>query len=135
MSEMNEARRYLKEALERGRHYMKHVSRVLGRNDAYIQQYIKNGVPEWLDERDRELLKERYGIDPAPLKPPAKQPKPLLVAVRGASDVDPQLGAEIKDELLEQQFLDLWSGLRIDAKIATVNIMREVAKISGRKVS
>lgn len=39
------------------------LSRLLGRNDAYIQQYVKRGSPAWLDERDRRLLAQFFGVD------------------------------------------------------------------------
>lgn len=39
------------------------LSRMLGRNQAYIQQYIKRGVPRRLSERDRQMLARYFGID------------------------------------------------------------------------
>ncbi|OYW86211.1 MAG: peptidase S24, partial [Sphingobium sp. 32-64-5] len=32
------------------------LSRLIGRNPAYIQQFIKRGTPRRLDERDRRIL-------------------------------------------------------------------------------
>lgn len=49
------------------------ASYALGHDHAYIQQYIRRGTPEWLAERDRELLCRLYDLDPARLRPPAKQ--------------------------------------------------------------
>lgn len=39
------------------------LSRMLGKNPAYIQQYIKRGTPKKLDEDDRRKLAEFYAVD------------------------------------------------------------------------
>ena len=38
------------------------LSRLLGRNPAYIQQFIKRGVPKKLDEEDRRTLARYFGV-------------------------------------------------------------------------
>ena len=38
------------------------ISRLLGRNAAYVQQFIKRGLPARLDERDRQLLARYFGV-------------------------------------------------------------------------
>lgn len=38
------------------------VSKILGRNSAYVQQFIKRGTPQKLDERDRAILAQRFGV-------------------------------------------------------------------------
>jgi phage repressor protein C with HTH and peptisase S24 domain len=38
------------------------LSRMLGRNPSYIQQFIKYGVPRKLAEEDRRLLAEHFGV-------------------------------------------------------------------------
>lgn len=47
---------------ERGEDYAG-LSRLIGRNPAYIQQFIKRGSPRRLDERDRALLARYFRID------------------------------------------------------------------------
>jgi len=47
---------------ERGDDYVG-LSRLLGRNPAYIQQYIKRGTPRRLAEEDRRLLARYFGVD------------------------------------------------------------------------
>lgn len=48
------------------------LSRLLGRNAAYIQQYIKRGAPRELAERDRNTLARYFGVDEEELGgPPA----------------------------------------------------------------
>lgn len=39
------------------------LSQLIGRNAAYIQQYIKRGTPAYLDERDRRILADYLGVD------------------------------------------------------------------------
>jgi hypothetical protein len=49
---------------ERGEDYAG-LSRLLGRNPAYVQQYIKRGTPRRLAEEDRRVLARYFGIDEA----------------------------------------------------------------------
>ena len=46
---------------ERGQDYAG-LSRLIGRNAAYIQQYIKRGVPKRLAEEDRRQLARYFGV-------------------------------------------------------------------------
>jgi Peptidase S24-like len=46
------------------------LSRLLGRNAAYVQQFIKRGVPRKLDEEDRRTLARYYGVPEASLGGP-----------------------------------------------------------------
>lgn len=46
------------------------LSKMLGRNAAYLQQYIKRGSPRFLEERDRRLLADFFGVDEARLAGP-----------------------------------------------------------------
>jgi len=41
------------------------ISKLLGRNPAYIQQFVKRGSPRKLDEADRKLLARYFGVDEA----------------------------------------------------------------------
>jgi hypothetical protein len=43
------------------------LSRLIGRNAAYIQQFIKRGVPKKLDEEDIQLLATYFGVSPVEL--------------------------------------------------------------------
>ena len=51
---------------ERGEDYAG-LSRLIGRNPAYVQQYIKRGSPRRLAEADRRLLARYFGVDEASL--------------------------------------------------------------------
>lgn len=46
---------------ERGDNYAD-LSRLIGRNAAYIQQFIKRGTPRKLDEDDRRVLARYFGV-------------------------------------------------------------------------
>ncbi|MEA3016567.1 MAG: hypothetical protein QOI38_1289 [Sphingomonadales bacterium] len=66
---------------ERGADYLS-LSRLLGRNAAYIQQYIKRGTPRRLGEDDRRLLARYFGVAEEVLGgPPAPDPADGLVRV------------------------------------------------------
>lgn len=51
------------------------LSRLLGRNAAYIQQYIKRGVPRRLAEEDRRKLARYFDVDEAVLGGPGRPPE------------------------------------------------------------
>ncbi|MCY7339811.1 MAG: peptidase S24 [Sphingomonas bacterium] len=51
------------------------LSRLLGRNDAYIQQYLRKGTPRRLPERDRRTLARYFAVPDAMLGGPAGDPE------------------------------------------------------------
>ena len=65
---------------ERGSDYTS-LSRLLGRNAAYIQQYVKRGVPRKLDADDRRVLARYFGVDEMVLgaAPPPRSPAIVMV--------------------------------------------------------
>jgi hypothetical protein len=65
---------------ERGEDYAG-LSRLLGRNPAYIQQYIKRGSPRRLAEADRRLLARYFSVDESLLGGPEAEPGRGLVPV------------------------------------------------------
>ena len=50
------------------------LSRLLGRNAAYVQQFIKRGVPRRLSEDDRHKLARYFGVDESLLGGPVRAP-------------------------------------------------------------
>ncbi|RED16124.1 peptidase S24-like protein [Parasphingopyxis lamellibrachiae] len=58
-------------ARERGDDYSA-LSRMIGRNAAYIQQFIKRGTPRRLAEQDRRILAEYFAVDERMLGAPAE---------------------------------------------------------------
>ena len=58
------------------------LSKMLGRNAAYLQQYVKRGSPQFLEERDRKLIADVLGVDEARLgAPPAHATGNKLVSI------------------------------------------------------
>jgi hypothetical protein len=49
------------------------LSRLVGRNPAYIQQFIKRGSPRRLPERERAILARYYGVDACVLGAPKEE--------------------------------------------------------------
>lgn len=56
------------------------LSRLLGRNSAYIQQFIKRGTPRKLDGDDLRLLARYFGVPPSALgaTPDLAEPEDML---------------------------------------------------------
>ncbi|WP_232280380.1 S24 family peptidase [Sphingomonas sp. PAMC 26605] len=97
------------------------LSRMLRRNDAYLQQYVRRGTPRDLAERDRALLAAYFRVDPVELGGLAA---PRLAPIRRL-DVEVSagpgtLGADVPEEgamLLDPRLLD---SLRLDAEHAAM---------------
>jgi phage repressor protein C with HTH and peptisase S24 domain len=51
------------------------LSRMLGKNPAYVQQYLRRGTPKRLAEEDRALLADYYGISERELGAPERSGK------------------------------------------------------------
>jgi phage repressor protein C with HTH and peptisase S24 domain len=51
------------------------LSRMLGRNPAYIQQFVRRGVPKRLKEEERRKLARYFAISEALLGRPAEEPR------------------------------------------------------------
>ena len=49
------------------------LSALLGRNAAYLQQFVRKGSPRKLEENDRRTLAEFFGVDEAELGAPARE--------------------------------------------------------------
>lgn len=70
---------------EKGEDYAS-LSRMIGRNPAYLQQYIKRGTPRRLAEEDRHVLARYFRVPEtllgAPADRPARQPMGDIARVR-----------------------------------------------------
>jgi phage repressor protein C with HTH and peptisase S24 domain len=75
MAEVNQ-RAVLERLIEERREDYAGLSRLIGRNAAYIQQFVKRGVPRQLAERDRRTLARYFNVPDEALGGPA----PLLAA-------------------------------------------------------
>lgn len=79
---MDDPRATLDELIrQRGVNYSS-ISRLLGRNVSYIQQFIRKGSPRYLDERDRQILAQFFGVDEAVLGGPTALATPIVQLVQ-----------------------------------------------------
>ena len=86
---------------ERGDDYAS-LSRLLNRNAAYIQQFIKRGSPRKLDEEDRRTLSRYFGIDESVLGATAVAPVAetgLALVPRYSLGASAGPGAHAEDEV------------------------------------
>ena len=79
---MNDPRAVLDDLIrQRGVNYSS-ISRLLGRNVSYIQQFLRKGSPRHLDERDRHILAQFFGVDEAVLGGPTALATPIVQLVQ-----------------------------------------------------
>ena len=78
---MDEARKALDELIQQRGYNYSSISRLLGRNAAYIQQYIRRGSPRSLDEQDRAVLARFFGVDEKVLGAPDRRSGPVVELV------------------------------------------------------
>lgn len=64
---MDDARRVLEGLIRENGCNFSALSRLLGRNDAYIQQYLRRHSPRVLDDSDIGILAQFFGVDPGVL--------------------------------------------------------------------
>ena len=91
---------------ERGDDYA-NLSRLIGRNAAYIQQFIKRETPRKLDEADREKIARYFSIDERLLGGPATRggsARALVEVPRLAVGASAGPGALVGDEAAVGQF-------------------------------
>ena len=83
------------------------LSRMLGRNPAYIQQFVRRGVPRRLGEDERRKLARYFGISESLLGGPAESnagPIGLLSVKRHPVTVSAGPGAIVTEELGKPYF-------------------------------
>jgi len=66
---------------DRGENYGA-ISRMIGRNPTYIQQFVKRGSPRKLDEDDRRILARYFGVPEEMLGGPAEKSYPVSQRLR-----------------------------------------------------
>lgn len=104
---MNDARLFLERlCAERGEDFAG-LSRMLGRNSAYIQQFVRRGVPKRLGENERRKLARYFGVSEALLGGPAEETgavRGLLSVKRHPVIVSAGPGAIVAEELGKPYF-------------------------------
>lgn len=71
---MDDVRNHLQKLMEERGDDCLSISRLLGHNAAYFQQYLRRGVPKKLREEDRRTLAAYFGIDETDLGGPPPSP-------------------------------------------------------------
>ena len=91
-ADLDSVRQKILDLLLEGRTNLKNASIAMGRNSAYLHQFIRRGTPRILAEHDREALAAHLGCAPEELKhdrmPPRRpRPKPAPRRMKALSSV------------------------------------------------
>lgn len=74
------------------------LSRALGRNDAYLQQFVKRGTPRRLDEEDRRWLAAYFNVDERALGGTAGSDAAMIAVRRIDADAHAGAGGLVEDD-------------------------------------
>jgi hypothetical protein len=102
------------------------ISRMIGRNASYIQQFIKRGSPRKLDDDDRRTLASFFGVDEQVLGgPPAPMRDGLIEIPVLNVDASAGFGAIAESETAHTRFGfdERWLGRLTRAKSASLSII------------
>lgn len=107
------------------------VSRLLGRNVSYIQQYLRKGSPRHLDEQDRQILAQFFGVDEAVLGGPVARHTPVIQLVQiPVLDVEASAGhgalAGAESQAGQFGFDEKWLRKLTQAKSSSLSIIKVV---------
>lgn len=80
--EQADPRRILEDLVAGGGESFTALSRMLRRNDAYLQQFVRRGTPRVLAEQDRRVLSAYFRVDESVLGGPATAAPLPTIAVR-----------------------------------------------------
>lgn len=103
------------------------ISRMLGRNPSYVQQFIKRGSPRKLDDDDRKVLASFFGVDEQVLGGPANAVLDGMVEIP-VLDVEASAGfgavASSENAQTRFGFDERWLRSLTSAKSASLSIVR-----------
>ena len=128
---MDDPRTTLDELIrQRGVNYSA-VSRLLGRNVSYIQQYLRKGSPRHLDEQDRQILAQFFGVDETILGGPVARHTPVIQLVQiPVLDVEASAGhgalASAESQAGQFGFDEKWLRKLTQAKSTSLSIIKVV---------
>ena len=125
---MDEAHKALDELIQQKGYNYSSVSRLLGRNAAYIQQYIRRGSPRSLDEQDRAVLARFFGVDEKVLGAPDRRSGPVVELVHvPVLSVEASAGhgalAEMESKCAQFGFDEKWLRRLTASKAASLSII------------
>lgn len=107
------------------------LSRLLGRNPSYIQQFMHKGSPRRLDEGDRGILARFFGIDEAVLGGPERRGGPVVELVQVPMlDVEASAGhgalAELERKSAQFGFDENWLKKLTSSRASSLSIIKVV---------
>ncbi|MFN3675758.1 MAG: S24 family peptidase [Sphingomonas pseudosanguinis] len=99
------------------------LSRMLGRNDAYLQQFVHRGSPRTLAEGDRRRLAEFFGVPETRLGAPREAGPLLMPRLAVAASAGP--GATVDDDvMIGVEALDRQLARRLGLSDGTASVIR-----------
>lgn len=99
------------------------LSRMLGRNDAYLQQFVRRGSPRTLAEGDRRQLAEFFGVPETRLGAPKEAGPLLMPRLAVAASAGP--GATVDDDvMIGVEALDRQLARRLGLSDGTASVIR-----------
>ena len=110
---------------------MKAASIAVGRNHAYLQQYIRTGKPRWLPEQVRDALAALYGVDPDRLRPP-----PAKLRTSGGSGgsngqhktkINAPGHGQLADDPRAFELMEVWDAIPADRRDLALRVLRGFA--------
>lgn len=90
------------------------VSRSLGMNHAYLQQFIRGGTPRWLREDNRQTLEGILGTKLDFLRPPPKEPKRPAASAEKSAAIAPDKVGRFVNQPEQLALLDLWDAIELE---------------------
>lgn len=123
---MEHVRKELDRLIQQRRLGYSSISRLIGRNSSYIQQFIKRGSPRKLDDDDRRTLASFFGVDEQVLGgPPAPMRDGLIEIPVLNVDASAGFGAIAESETAHTRFGfdERWLGRLTRAKSASLSII------------
>ena len=102
------------------------ISRMIGRNSSYIQQFIKRGSPRKLDDDDRRTLASFFGVDEQLLGGPPAPTRDGLIEIPVLNvDASAGFGAIAESETAHTRFGfdERWLARLTRAKSASLSII------------
>jgi len=124
---MDNVREELDRLIQQGHYSYTAISRMLGRNASYIQQFIKRGSPRKLESEDRRKLAAFFGVDEQILGGPALPVNDGMVAIP-VLNINASAGfgavAESENSVARFGFDERWLRKLTGAKSASLSIVR-----------
>ena len=127
--EMDETREALERLILERKVSYSGISRLLGRNVSYIQQFMRKGSPRYLDERDRSVLARFFGVDETVLDGPSRRSGPVVELIQVPMlDIEASAGhgslAELESKSAQFGFDQNWLRRLTASKAASLSIIR-----------